>query len=95
MRVVTSAIRVSKAMNYTRFIQLMPHLVTSMSVYLQSRYGSYTATVSLMRQRSLSVIITVFWETTEMPEPNLILRILQRLSRFGSVRTPTFHDFVA
>ena len=31
-----------KLLSYTRFIQLMPHLVTPMSVYLQSRYGTCT-----------------------------------------------------
>jgi transposase len=31
-----------KLLSYTRFVQLMPHLVTPMSVYLQSGYGSCT-----------------------------------------------------
>lgn len=31
-----------KLLSYTRFVQLMPHLVTPMSVYLQSCYGTCT-----------------------------------------------------
>jgi len=43
-------------------------------------------------QRYLSETIKML---PEMPEPNLISRIWQRLSRFGGIRTRPIHDFAA
>ncbi len=43
-----------KLLSYTRFVQLMPHLVTPMSVYLQTCYGSCTG-ISFIDATSLVV----------------------------------------
>jgi hypothetical protein len=43
-----------KMLSYSRFVQLMPHLVTPMSVYLQSRYGTCTG-ISFIDSTSLVV----------------------------------------